>query len=99
MSNKIRARNRQPFDFQDGIKVRGKEIAYYVNTLADLRAIDISTLRDNEVCIMLGNSSVNDGSGGTYYFDKNGSAAGNGLNVILPISNPSVGRWIKINFS
>ena len=30
MSNKMRARNRQPFDFQDGIRINGLNINEYI---------------------------------------------------------------------
>ena len=96
MSNKIRARNRQPFDFQDGIKVRGREIAYCIDKINDLKQIDISKIKDNEVVLVLGNVSVNDGSGGFYIWNVSSNLSENGLTVIIPNSGPANGRWHKI---
>jgi|JFJP01.1.fsa_nt_gi hypothetical protein len=61
MSNLVRARNRQPFDFQDGLKIMGIDINTKVNTLvqAYLDNKNSSGLTSSQITNALGFTPVN----------------------------------------
>jgi hypothetical protein len=79
------------------ITLLGQQVAVKsVRTLTDLKRLNTSDL--NNVVVVLGTSSVDDGSGGIWYFDKNSTATPDDVEVALG-AGPSAGRWIRIDQS
>lgn len=96
MSNNIRTRNGAPFDFEDGLKARGKHVPFCVQTLDELKALPVSQLTGNEVVEVLGLELTGDTYRMGYYWDASNAEAGSGEEVVVPNSNPSTGRWVKL---
>lgn len=65
------------------------------DTIAALTALKIASLSDNEMVTVLGYSSINDGGGGTFYWD---SASGDDadLGTIFQADELGTGRWMRI---
>lgn len=64
-----------------------------VQTIADLKAIDVATLTDKQQALVAGYSAPGDGGGGVFYYDAVEVAADNGGTVIAPTAG--AGRWLR----
>ncbi|MCU0690338.1 MAG: hypothetical protein MUF54_02950 [Polyangiaceae bacterium] len=64
-----------------------------VKTIADLKAIDVTTLTDKQQALVAGYAVPEDGGGGVFYYDAAASTADNSGTVIAPTAGS--GRWIR----
>lgn len=46
--------------------------------------------------LVRGQTAVNDGNAGAYYWDSNATGADDGINIIQPVGAGASGRWIRI---
>lgn len=67
-----------------------------VQTIDDLKAIDVATLTDKQQALVAGYSAPGDGGGGVFYFDAAASTADNGGTIFAPSAGS--GRWFR-NYS
>lgn len=67
--------------------------SYQVETLDDLRAVDVALMSDGMAVIMLGRDSVGDGGGGTFRYSESSVATENGGTVIAP--DAGGGMWLR----
>ena len=65
-----------------------------VQTIADLKAIDVATLTDKQQALVAGYTTAGDGGGGAFYYDAGASDADNGGTVIAPTAGS--GRWKRL---
>lgn len=65
-----------------------------VKTLADLKAIDVTTLTDKQQALVAGYSAPGDGGGGQFYYDAAATDADNGGTTLQLGSG--AGRWKRI---
>lgn len=65
------------------------EYAPPVQALTDLAALNPATLSDKQMRLV-------EDAGAIFRFDVQSNAVANGVDVIMPTSNPATGRWIKI---
>lgn len=93
MSNKIRTRNEEPFDFTQGVKVRGLQAIGSVNSIAALREVETEKFVLNSAVEVLGYYTPGDGGGGTFYWDNTSGETDNGGTVIQPTGLVGNGRW------
>jgi parallel beta-helix repeat protein len=64
-----------------------------VNSIADLRALDAGVVS----CLtVLGYHAPGDGGGGNFHWDGLATEADNAGTIIIPASNPAVGRWKRL---
>lgn len=66
-----------------------------VQTIADLKAVDVTTVSDKQQALVAGYSAAGDGGGGAFYYDAGSSDADNGGTILAP--NAGSGRWKKIH--
>ena len=71
-------------------------IAYNVDHISALKALDSTVLIDNIISYVKGYYTVGDGGGGQFYWDASSSESDNGGTVILPTGHMGSGRWVKI---
>ena len=64
------------------------------NDLSSMRSIESNS--GNRLCILLGYSSMGDGSGGIYFWDASSNAADSPMSVIRPSDFVSVGVWKQL---
>lgn len=64
-------------------------------TIAALKAVDVSTVRENSTATVLGSTAVGDGGGGNYYYSAATTSPANGRSVIAP--DASTGRWLLVH--
>jgi hypothetical protein len=97
MSNRLRSRNSQPFDFTQGLKARGMYVTCHTLSFATLREINITDLEINVCMIVMGGNTRGDSNKGIFYYDPTSVAADNNNTVIKPtqVGNDS-GRWLKL---
>jgi len=62
-----------------------------VQTIADLKAIDVAILTDNQQALVAGYYAPGDQGGGVFYYDAAASDADNGGTIVAP--NAGSGRW------
>ena len=75
-----------------GAKIR-PPTEHCVNSLADLKALGA----DVTPCLtVLGYHVPGDGGGGGFYWDPSATEADNGGTIIIPSSNPVMGRWKRL---
>jgi len=67
-----------------------------VKTIADLKAIDVTTLTDKQQALVAGYTTPGDGGGGIFYYDAAASTADNGGTIFAP--TVGAGRWMR-NYS
>lgn len=65
-----------------------------VQTIDDLKAIDVATLTDKQQALVAGYSAPGDGGGGQLYYDAAAVDADNGGTIIAP--SAGAGRWKRI---
>lgn len=65
-----------------------------VQTIANLKAIDVATLTDKQQALVAGYSAPGDGGGGVFYYDAAASDADNGGTIFAP--NAGAGRWLRV---
>lgn len=65
-----------------------------VQTIADLKAVDVATLTDKQQALVAGYYAPGDQGGGTFYFDAGASTTDNGGTIIAP--DAGAGRWKRI---
>src|ERR1700748_289414 len=63
-----------------------------LSTLTNLRAEIPQT---NEMVTLLGLNSLNDGNGGTYYWNSTSTATDDGF-ITVAVTGISTGRWIRL---
>lgn len=98
MANNLRTRNQYPFNFEDGLKAKGKHVAIYVETLADLKALNTLKNQGNEVVTIIGKVTISDNLGGTYRWSTDSTVTDNNDTVIKPNDiTTGAGRWILFN--
>jgi len=95
MNNEIRTRNGEPFDFTQGLNVRGLQAKSFVNSIADLKALDHTKFTNKIAVEVLGYYTPGDNGGGIFYWDIASSEIDNSGTIIRPINNPTTGRWIR----
>lgn len=65
-----------------------------VASIADLKALDVSQIRDKMQALVGGYCTHGDGGGGQFYYDASSSTADNGGTVFAPTAGS--GRWKRI---
>lgn len=65
-----------------------------VQTIDDLKAIDVTTLTDKQQALVAGYYAPGDGGGGQFYYDAGASDADNAGTIIAPTAGS--GRWKRI---
>lgn len=66
----------------------------FVDTISDLKALDVGGVLDGESRMLLGHTTIGDGGGGVFYWDASDSTTDNNGTHIQP-SAGGVGRWIR----
>lgn len=66
---------------------------YQVDTIADLKALNVSAVPDDLAVIVLGYYEAGDGGGGLFFYDAAGVGADNKGTVIAPTTGS--GRWLR----
>ncbi|MBA3357742.1 MAG: hypothetical protein H0U18_17735 [Pyrinomonadaceae bacterium] len=69
---------------------------FYVNTLAEMRAIPSSTVSAQCQCTVGGSLFAGDGGGGIYFWSPTGVQADDGINFIRPTDFVTAGLWQKL---
>jgi hypothetical protein len=67
---------------------------FKLNSMSELKAIPVPV--DGVNVIVSGYYSAGDGGGGQFYWDAASTESDNGGTIIVPTSNPAVGRWKRI---
>lgn len=82
----------------DDIETILRELGYWrvKPTYADLRSRQIFPNTIGALVVVEGATARGDGGGGLYCWDATSAAADDGFNVILPNSNPNLGRWVRV---
>lgn len=65
-----------------------------VQTIAALKALDVTTITDKSQAMVAGYYAPGDGGGGQFYYDSASSTADNGGTIIGPTAGS--GRWKRI---
>jgi hypothetical protein len=73
-------------------------VSYILESVADLRAMSITGVQDNELAQTLGYYEPGDGGGNLFYYDSAGSDTDDGGTVIKATSvGVGPGQWTRIN--
>ena len=108
----VRSRRNIPFNFEDGLKVKGKDIEQMIreSTCRDdmllgatdlysqtFRGNDVTDLEINVCMIVMGGTTRGDSNKGIFYYDPTSVAADNNSTVIKPTQvGNDSGRWLKL---
>jgi hypothetical protein len=74
-------------------------VPFSVATVAALRACPVPNVPDGKIVTAFARGNTSDGDGGVgagmYRWVYNSSATDDGVNVVRPSTNPSLGRWLR----
>jgi hypothetical protein len=74
----------------------GINAAHPVASIADLKAVSVTGLVNNDHRFVLGYFAPGDGGGGLFRWNAASTASDNGGTLIIPASSPASGRWERV---